>query len=282
MATATSAAANRNGKRKSLSDAITGSRKLPSRIVLHGQAGIGKTSFAAQAPKPFFLMSPGETGLHTLMDAGSIGEVPNIEVETWQDVMGIIEDLTTGKHGRETLIIDTLDGLEKLANQHVCDEKFDGEFGEKGFLNFHKGYRLVAQGPWKSFLASLDLLREKRNMHIIGLVHTGVASFKNPAGPDFDRYVPTMYKDAWELTQGWADAVLFAQREIVVKADRGKTKGKAAGGSVRTLYCEYDASHDAKNRLNLPPEIDMGTTAAEAWAKYNEAVENGRNQRESA
>ena len=269
-------------KRMSLSDVIQGSRRLPSRIVVHGQAGIGKTSFAAQAPKPFFLMSPGETGLHTLMDAGLIGEIPNIEVQEWEAVQAIIAELTATDHGHKTLVIDTLDGLEKLANDFVCRTKYGGDWGEKGFMSFHAGYRVVAEGPWKELLASLDRLREKRSMSILPLAHTEVGTFRNPDGPDYDRYSPSMYKWAWKLTENWADAVLFAHRDVAIVTDKNKAKGKARGDAGRILLCELAGTHDAKNRLNLPAEIDMGTSAAEAWQNFIQAVKNGRKQKEAA
>ncbi len=258
-------------KRMSLAEAITGSKKLPARIVIHGQGGIGKTSTAAHAPSPFFMLSPGETGLHTLIDAGVLPPVPNIEVQHWEDVLSVIEDLTVKEHPYKSFVIDTIDGLEQLGNRHVCATDYGGDWSERGFMGYMRGYRSMAAGPWRALLAALDKMREVKRVRPILLAHTGVSTFKSPEG-DYDRWIPHMYKDAWELTFGWSDIVLFGQRTIVVTKERSRDKGKAAGVDKRFFSTAWTATADAKNRHNLPAEIDMGTSGKEAWNNFTTAI----------
>jgi len=246
-------------------------------MVFHGQAGIGKTSFAAQAPNPIFLLSRGETGLHTLIDNGLLPELPNLEIGTWSDLLGIIDELTTTKTSRETCVLDAADGFEKLCNRHVRNADYGGDGSEKGFEGYQRGYKTVANGPWQELLAALDRLREVKRMGIILLAHTGVGNFKNPNGSDFNRYTPAMAKYSWEITFPWADIVLFGEREIVTVKEKGDAKPKGRGGSTRIIHTEYDAVSDAKNRHNLPPEIKMGNSAVEAWANFKAALAAGKN-----
>jgi hypothetical protein len=259
-----------------LADVQKTSRQLPSRLVLNGQAGIGKTSFAAQATAPLFLLSPGETGLLTLMDAGLVPPTPNLEIDTWPALVGIIDELTATEHAYKTLVVDTLDGMEKLANAHVCQTDYTGDWSERGFMGYQRGYKSVAAGPWRELLARLDKLRETKRMGVVLLAHSGVANFSNPAGGDYSRYVPDMFKDAWTLTFSWADIVLFGTRDVKVAKERGdaKTKGKDLG--TRTIYTEWNAAWDAKNRHNLAAEIDMGNSGKEAWDNVIAAVRAGR------
>ena len=42
------------------------------------------------------------------------------------------------------------------------------------------------------------------------------------------------------------------------------------------MYTERSAAYDAKNRLGLPGEIEMGNSAAEAWAEFMAAIKAGR------
>lgn len=266
------------GKRLTLADSIKGGKQLPSRLIFHGVAGIGKTSFAAQSPNPFFLLSPGETGLHTLSDQGLVSkEIPNIEVAEWDDVLAIIEELRTTEHDRKTLVLDVVDGFEKLCNQYVCMKDYAGDWGTKGFMSYQQGFRTVAAGPWKQFLQELDRLRETKRMAIVMLAHTGIGNFNNPAGADYNRFNPTLYKDAWELLFGWADIVLFGNRDVTASKEKGASKAKASGGQSRILYTEFDAIADAKNRHNLPPEIDMGNSGQEAWNNFIGAIKAGKN-----
>jgi hypothetical protein len=250
--------------------------------VFHGQGGIGKTTFAAHSPSPFFLLSPGETGLHTLIDGGLVKEIPNIEVAAWEDTMAVIGELTTTDHAYRTLVMDTADGMEKLCNQHVCDTEYDGNWGEKGFMGFYRGFKVTANRPWREMLAALDKLRETKRMGIILLAHTGVGNFRNPEGPDFDQYVPSMYKDAWELTFGWCDLCLYGQREVFAEKEKGERKAKASGSDRRVMFTEYRPFAHAKNRHNLPAEVDMGNSGQEAWDNFIGAIAQGKKAKETA
>src|SRR5262249_53524348 len=88
---------------------------LPNRAVFHGVEGVGKTSFGACAPRPIFLMTRGETGLVTLIDSGQVPETAHFpELATWTDLLGAIEALTSEAHDYRTLVIDTLNGAERL------------------------------------------------------------------------------------------------------------------------------------------------------------------------
>lgn len=243
---------------------------LPSRVVLHGVEGVGKTSFAAAAPSPVFGMARGETGLETLIDSGQLGETPHFpEWQTWQEVLGSIRSLVAEPHEFKTLVIDTLNGVERLCHEFVCQRDYNGVWGKQGFTSYMQGYE-VALGDWREFLGLLDELRAKRRMGIVCLTHTKVSTFKNPEGADFDRYQPDMHAKTWSLTHKWADMVLFANYHTVVVEDGARHKGR--GGQDRIIYTTRHAAYDAKNRAGLPEEIDMGTSGREAWGNFMQAV----------
>lgn len=255
--------------------------KLPNRYILHSTEGWGKTSFGAQTPHPIFLETKGETGLETLIDAGRLKETPHFpEVETWSDLLGYIGALTTEEHPYKTLVIDTLNGAERLCHEHVCERDFNGEWGDRGFMGYMRGYE-VSLADWREFLTALDRLRDTKRMGIVALVHTKVKTFKNPEGPDYDRYAPDMHDKTWSLSHKWSDCVLFGNFEVVMTAVQenkktGASRGKAVGGNIRMMYTERHASYDAKNRLGLKTEIEMGESAAQGWANFVAALKEGR------
>jgi hypothetical protein len=213
--------------------------------VIYGRPAVGKTSMAAYATKPIFLMSPGETGLNTLMSSGQLsGEIPNLEIDCWENYLGMIDQLTTEKHGRETLVVDTINGMEKLANVFTCNRDYGGDFGEKGFMSYQSGYRAVAMGAWKESLVALDKLRRERNMLIVLLAHTGAAKVPNPMGVDYQKFAPAFDgRWAWESTYAWADVVLFADFDFDVIKEKGETKGKGRG-----LRCQVPLRSSQRNR----------------------------------
>lgn len=263
-------------QRLSLTDAIKGGKGLPSRVVFHGQAGIGKSTFAAHAPDPIFLLSAGETGLHTLIDSGLVKETSSIEVHEWEQLIPLIEDLTTQEHKHRTLVLDTMDGFEKLANGYVCRTQFANDWSPKGFANYAAGNRAVSDGPWRDLLVALDKLREVRRMSILCLAHTGVGNHKNPTGSDFNRWVPDSFKGVWAQTYAWCDICLYGYREVVTTKEQGDSKAKGKGIDVRIMATEWSAAWDAKNRHNLPAEIEMGNNGKEAWANFIAALKAGK------
>src|SRR5262245_61106155 len=98
-------------KRLSLAEVTSKGKGLPSRVILHGLEGVGKTSWAAHAPAPIFLMARGETGLETLIDTGRLKEVPHFpECTSWDDLLSAIDSLAKEQHAYKTLVIDTMNG----------------------------------------------------------------------------------------------------------------------------------------------------------------------------
>jgi hypothetical protein len=275
------AASVENVKALSLSAVTTQGISMPSRWCMHAPVGFGKTSILAFAPKPIFLMSRGETGLETLIDAGQLPPTPHFpEADNWTEFCDYLKVLRTEKHDYRTLIIDTANGAERLCHEFVCKRDFEGDWGERGFLGYMRGYE-VALGDWRLFLNTLDQLRKERNMTIFLLAHTKIKTFRNPIGPDYDRYVPELHEKTWGLTKGWLDNICFGMFETLVKTGTKvpdpSRKGKAAETAPRVLYTNSDNPiFDAKTRLGLPAEIPMGDSPKEGWLALYEAIQISR------
>lgn len=258
------AATQTNGKRFTLADLTTTAKARPSAIVLHGIPGVGKTSFAAQAPGAVII--PTETGIDTLIAAKQVKETPHWpKVDSWENLQGIVAELITSKHDYKTAVFDTINGCEQLCHEYVCRTQYSGDWGPKGFANYQQGFKR-ALPVWQEFLASLDRLRD-RGMGIIGIVHTKISTFKDPTTADYDRYTPDMHHEKWPLTEAWADIVLFYTYETIVSESDVEKKGKATN-QVRTLFTERTAVWDAKNRHGLPTAIPAGATPIETWANF--------------
>jgi hypothetical protein len=257
----------------SLDGITTAARRLPTRLILHAGEKWGKTSFAAAAPSPIFLMTRGETGLETLIDAGRLADVPHFatDAKDFNAVKAAINSLAAGQHSYKTLVTDTLNGAARLCEEDVCRTKYGNDWSD--YAAYGRGVD-AAIAPWLDFLALLDSLRERTRMAIILLCHTSVKTFKNPEGPDYDRYQPDMAAKLWGHTHKWADVILFGNRLTVTEREKGQTRGKAKGmgGTDRVLHTERSAAFDAGNRYGLPPEIDCGASGTEAWANFLAAM----------
>ena len=245
-------------------------------MIAHGVEGIGKTSLPASATSPLYLMAKGETGLETLIDSGRLPEIPHLpEIQSWEELTAVIDELLASEHNFRTLVLDTLNGFEQLCHSHICNTQYGGNWGNKGFASFQQGYD-VSLGEWRLMLSKLDQLREEKSMAIVCLCHTHVRTFKNPEGPDFDRYQPDLHHKTWSVTHKWADIVLFLNYLTVV--DESGNRPKGAGGHQRWAYTERTAAWDAKNRHGLPSEFELGESGEEGWNNFRNAIKEGRSK----
>lgn len=236
--------------------------------MLNAVEGWGKTTTGAHCPNPLILMSRGETGFVTLRGAGLAPDIDCANIDNWQQMLATIDHLVATDTSYKTVVLDALGGFERMCHEYVCRRDFDGDWGEKGFSSFHKGYDMSV-GDWLILLSKLDQLRSQRGIMVLILSHVKVKTFKNPLGPDFDRYAADCHDKTWGATHKWADAVFFGNYMQIV--DGGKTgkqaqKGKGIGGDARVLCTQRRDSYDAKNRYGMEAEIQMPDDPAQMWA----------------
>lgn len=239
--------------RMTLGNAIRGRISLPVKILAYGTEGVGKSTFAADAPAPIFLCS--EDGTAQL----DITRFP--EPRDWQDVVDAVRTLLEADHDRKTFVVDTLDWLEPLCWEYVCHENGWKDIEAPGY---GKGY-VPATDQWRMFLRGLDALRVKRGMHVVLLAHAQVKQFNNPEGENYDRFELKLQKSASGLVREWCEDVLFCSfEEFAVMQKSGKAKGVSDGS--RIMRTEKRAAFDAKNRHGLPFQLPL------SWDEYWTAV----------
>lgn len=239
-----------------------GRASRPPRLLIYGTEGIGKSTFAAAAPRPVFI--PTEDGL----DGIDCARFPT--ATSSQAVMDALDALAREEHDFETVVLDSADWLERLIHDRVCRdsgvtaiEKADGGYG--------RGY-LIALSHWRWVVARLDVLRERRGMAAIVIAHAKVERFEDPESPPYDRHVPRLNKHAAALLCEWSDAVLFATRRMRTQTEDGgfgrrRTTAHALGkdGGERVLRCVGGPACVAKNRFGLAAELPL------EWAAFQEA-----------
>ena len=227
------------------------------RILIHGVAGVGKTTFAAGAPKPVLVQT--EDGLGTL-------EVPRFPLaRSFDEVMEALAALYTDSHDFATVVIDSVDWLEPLVWQKACQENGWKDLEEPGY---GKGY-VAALDPWRQYLEGLNALRDERGMTVIQIAHTDIKRFDSPEHEPYDRYVIKLHARAAALLQEHSDVVLFANYRIsTVKSDVGFNKKvtRALGSGERVLYTAERPAFLAKNRYGLPDTLPL------SWAAFAEAM----------
>lgn len=237
---------------KMLEQVRSGRRPSPRRVLLYGTQGIGKSTFAACAQKPVFIQT--EDGL------GEI-DCDKFPLATrFDQVMKSLEALYIDEHQYRTVVIDSLDWLERLIWEEVCQEKTVGSIEDIGYA---KGY-VFSLTYWKTFLEGLSALRSDKGMTVVLIAHARIERFDNPETDPYDRYTPRLHRLASQMIMEWCDEVLFASYKVHTKQtkegfDRTRTQGIGTG--ERVIRTVERPAHVAKNRLNLPDELPLDWNA---------------------
>jgi hypothetical protein len=230
---------------------IVGKVEKPQRVVIYGPEGIGKSTLAAAFPAPVFLDTEGGT-IHLNVTRFS-------QPESWEEILGLLAQFGQSEHHFQTLVIDTVDWLERLLIEHICRKAHKDGIEDFGY---GKGYTYLAE-EFSRFLQSLEALRN-RGMHLVMVAHSTIRKFEQPdQSGSYDRYELKLSKQCAPLLKEWCDMLLFASYETRVVELEGKKK--AVGGRERVFYTSHTAAWDAKNRHGFAEKLPF-TFAAIAGA----------------
>jgi len=138
---------------------VSGKIALPQRAVIYGPEGIGKSTLAAAFPAPVFLDTEGGTA--------QLDVVRFPRPEYWEHVADIVTQLATCEHDRRTLVIDTVDWLERLLAEYLCRRANKDSIED---FSYGKDYTILAE-EFSRFLGSLEALR-RRGMHVVMVAHS--------------------------------------------------------------------------------------------------------------
>lgn len=224
---------------------ISGKIIKPQKVVIYGPEGIGKSTFAAQFPKPLFIDTEGSTS-HLEVD-----RLPR--PTSWQMLRQYIKDLKGDTMGYHTLVIDTADWAERLCEEAICQS--NGKVGIEDF-GYGKGYTYVKEEFGRLLDSLSDLI--DAGMNVVLTAHSIIRKFELPEETGaYDRYELKLGQKAGNqcaaLAKEWADMVLFVNyKEIVITTKDNKKK---VSGGKRVMYTAHNPCWDAKNRHGLAEEL---------------------------
>ncbi len=238
------------------------------RHMFYGPPGIGKTSLLADIEGLILIDIEGgsaevEATRYKFRDEDG-GHVP----ESYEDVIFALDDLIANPgHGHSALGIDGFSKLEAMIHASICkrDQKKNIEA-----YGYGKGYK-VALVEWRLIMSKLDTLRA-RGMQIVIAGHSLSRTFKNPEGPDYDRYWPLLNGEASSELIGWCDVVGYVHFEeggALLAGDESQAKRARHWATDRRLIELTHGFWEAKCRLSLPDQIDLARE--HPWRPFAEA-----------
>jgi hypothetical protein len=226
---------------------IEGKEKRPLKIVIYGPEGIGKSTFASQFPEPIFIDTEGGT---------SNLDIKRIKCnKSWNELISIVKEIKAHPTICKTVVLDTADWAETLCTNAVCEKYRKNNIEDFGF---GKGYVYLLD-EFSKLLVSLDELIEV-GINVVVTAHAKPRKFELPEEQGtFDRYEMKLTRQVAPLLKEWCDALFFVNYKIYVVTTENNSK-KAQGGK-RVLYTNHHPAYDAKNRFDLPDELELNFTS---------------------
>ena len=222
------------------------------------------STFSACAPDPVFIQT--EDGL------GQI-DVPKFPLaESFDSVMDSLNALLNEEHSYQTVVIDSVDWLEKLATYKVL-EGFKGKTS-LAEIDYGKGYAMLIP-LFEAVIDRLNQLRREKKMNIVCVAHSKLEKIVDPTGASYDQYAPRLDKRINGLLREWCDLIIFATIEISRTTEKDGFKQRVIAkavrdqsGNDRVLILESTPAIVAKSRYRLPVKMPLDGEAffAALWS----------------
>ena len=241
-----------------------GKKKKPVILLIHGEPDSGKTHFATTMPNPLFIA----TEMLNEIDAAKIEKIDN-----WDFFLDAMKYAITNakKEDYETVVIDTLDGVEMLLHRSILAK-------EKTHVNIHQamgGYGRATDHALSEFVYIRDRFLNvlwEQGINIALIAHSEAENNDDIVNQiEYKRMVPLLEKKTSRFFTGWAHAVVYLEKEIDIERKREKNYIVNKINN-RILHISSSATVMAKNRFNIKKNIRLGK--GEGFPKLNSLINN--------
>lgn len=148
------------------------------KMVLYGEPGVGKSTFAAGAPRPFFITTDGN--YEYLEDFCGMRPEDHQQCFSWAEMKkAFTRDFTN----YDTIVVDLLEDSYLWADNEFCR---DNKLLHISDLGYGKGYRILGN---EFFIEYQKLLGLSKN--IILLMHGVTEVLKDRRGVEYSKYGPS-------------------------------------------------------------------------------------------
>lgn len=233
-------------------DSISKPQSKPIMATILGEAGTGKTTFAANFPSPIFIRA--EDGLTSLESRDGIEAFPLIS--NTNEVFEGINVLATQDHSYKTLIVDSVTKLNEMFEKEVVesDPKKPRSINQ-ALGGYGAGHAAVAE-KHRTLRNWCESLRAAKGMNIIFIAHADNETIELPDQDPYTRYTLRLNKRSVSSYVDNVDLVGLVRLRTFTTGD-GERK-KATSDGARELVCTALASSVSKNRYGITKTLPLG------------------------
>ena len=248
---------------------------MPSRILVYGPEGVGKSTLGAKSDEPLFITPEGGADRLTRSDGLPVDYIPN--VNDWDSIMGALISVRDSEHSFKTLVLDSADWIESVCHKKILGASSKSITTVGG--GYGAGYR-EAQAMHVKLIELLSEIREKRGMNIIVTAHAHVRPVKDPEMlEDYDAYEIKCHEMVSSLWREWVDGLFFVRFKTYLNTSDDTQKARALTDGSRVIYTRKTPAFQAKNRYGMPAEMKF---TENFWNEFQAFVKKGIVTPESA
>lgn len=215
----------------------------PLKILVYGDPGVGKTTFAAGAPAPLFIDI--ERGMRSLKNHPELAKnVKRIPIDTLKELEDLFWEIREGNevfNDRQTIVFDTYSALQKKNLDEILLEGFNKDHNKNPYLATQGDYKRSTQHLRRLIVQFCELER----FHIVVLTHA-VEAKDDTTGMLLIR--PSITPALTGTFEELMDVYCYMQSNVL------------PDGIVRSIQISPGQRVKAKNRIGgLPPVIQNPT-----------------------
>lgn len=148
------------------------------KMALYGEPGVGKSTFASRAPKPFFITTDGN--YEYLEDYCGAKPEDHVQVNSWREMKAVFaRDFSN----YETIVVDLVEDSYLWAETEFCKENAIKHISD---LGYGKGYGLCGNDFFIEYQKLLSLPK-----NIILILHGVTEVLKDRRGVEYTKYGPS-------------------------------------------------------------------------------------------
>jgi len=269
---------------------------LKDAICFFGPVGVGKSSLAAEFPKPLFVTDGRDKGYADLVRNGLVEDgIDPIEATDWDSLVAVTKALADPETPLdcETIVFENLGGFQmNLVDKYIANEVAKTGKSKDVVLTAFMGWGGVGfksvAGDFSAWFRTANSILERTNnagkpLRVIYIGHSALAKDKNLSGDpgeefyrvDIDLHpelLKIFHRDCSNI--GW-----IRQRPLVIKNPAGGA-GRALAEDIRELVFVASGAGTSKNRWGLTESISMGSSSKHAFANLVNAISAAKKSRQ--